>query len=290
MAPEKHEFRWGVERRLEFIEFRLFWEGGVNRSDLIEEFGVSVPQASKDLALYQEHAPQNIEYDKSLKRYFASESFRPAFIELDAESYLDRLTMSPATACETSCNPARYLRADRLPIPQRKIAPEILRSMLVCVRESSSIEILYQSMSATRPNPLWRRVSPHAFASDGLRWHVRAFCHIDNKYKDFILSRCMGTRSSKAEGESPGNDVFWESLFSVCLGPNPRLSTGQQSIIVEDFGMNDGESVVPVRKALLYYFSKRLRLDVAEQDDPREAPVVIKNRIDFDAALAEAMR
>ena len=25
---------WGVERRLEFIEFRLFWEGGVNRADI----------------------------------------------------------------------------------------------------------------------------------------------------------------------------------------------------------------------------------------------------------------
>jgi len=27
--------KWGVERRLEFIEFRLFWEGGVNRADIM---------------------------------------------------------------------------------------------------------------------------------------------------------------------------------------------------------------------------------------------------------------
>ena len=45
--------RWGVEKRLEFIEFRLFWEGGINRADIIERFGVSVPQASKDLSLYE---------------------------------------------------------------------------------------------------------------------------------------------------------------------------------------------------------------------------------------------
>ena len=38
--------RWGVEKRLEFIEFRLFWEGGINRADIMERFGVSVPQAS----------------------------------------------------------------------------------------------------------------------------------------------------------------------------------------------------------------------------------------------------
>src|SRR4051812_14242301 len=90
--------RWGIERRLEFVEFRLFWEEGVNRSDIVGEFGVSVPQASKDLALYQEQAPDNIRYDRSLKRYFASETFRPKFIELDAAAYLERLTPSSNSA------------------------------------------------------------------------------------------------------------------------------------------------------------------------------------------------
>ncbi len=55
--------------------------------------------------------------------------------------------------------------------------------------------------------------------------------------------------------------------------------------------MNGGEVVVPVRCALLYYFNKRLRLDVGELfDDPHEAPVIVKNRTAFDIALAEAMR
>jgi hypothetical protein len=54
--------------------------------------------------------------------------------------------------------------------------------------------------------------------------------------------------------------------------------------------MKNGEVAVPVRRALLYYFSKRLRLDVADRfDDPREAPVVVKNRDAFDIALSEAM-
>ena len=33
--------RWGVERRLEFIDFRLFWDGRINRGDLTEQFGIS---------------------------------------------------------------------------------------------------------------------------------------------------------------------------------------------------------------------------------------------------------
>ena len=49
MDNDRAELRWGVEQRLEFIEFRLFWEGHVNRSDLMDQFGVSVNQASTDL-------------------------------------------------------------------------------------------------------------------------------------------------------------------------------------------------------------------------------------------------
>lgn len=44
--------RWGVQRRLEFIDFRLFWDGRFNRRDLAETFGISAQQASSDIAQY----------------------------------------------------------------------------------------------------------------------------------------------------------------------------------------------------------------------------------------------
>ena len=78
MDRDKAELRWGIEQRLEFIEFRLFWEGSINRSDIKDFFGVSVPQASKDLTLYQERAPGNIEYDTRAKRYVAKYTINPA--------------------------------------------------------------------------------------------------------------------------------------------------------------------------------------------------------------------
>ncbi|TPL86794.1 transcriptional regulator [Mesorhizobium sp. B2-3-14] len=283
-------FRWGVERRLEFIEFRLFWEGGVNRSDLVEEFGVSVPQASKDLALYQEQASHNIVYDRSEKRYFASDSFRPKFITLDAGAYLDRLaSKSLAAGGPDKGRDYDAFFADRLPIPQRHIAPGVLRTLLAAARENRSIEILYQSMSTARPDPLWRRVTPHAFANDGLRWHTRAYCHIDQKFKDFILSRCLDCRNPGDTGSAASADQFWNAQFPVVLVPNPKLTPSQQSIVADDFAMANGRVVVPVRHAMLYYFSKRLRLDLTSSD-PRETPVVVINRDEFDSALSEATR
>jgi len=284
--------RWGIERRLEFVEFRLFWEDGVNRSDIVEEFGVSVPQASKDLALYREQAPDNIRYDRSLKRYFASDTFRPKFIELDAAAYLERLTPSTAArGIDVDGLGDGPLRADRLPIPQRRIKPDVLRGLLASARGGHSIEILYQSMNAKRSEPLWRRITPHAFGSDGLRWHVRAYCHIDEKFKDFILSRSLDSRAPGPAGGVASEDRFWNTRFSVQLTPNPRLTKSQKEIVAQDFAMDHGKVAVPVRRAMLYYFSKRLRLDVAAQfDNPSESPVVVKNRDEFDRALAEAMR
>lgn len=68
--------RWSVERRLEFVEFRLFWEGRINRSDVMELFGVSAPQASADLKRYQELAPGNMQYSTQRKCYLSTESFQ----------------------------------------------------------------------------------------------------------------------------------------------------------------------------------------------------------------------
>jgi hypothetical protein len=68
------------------------------------------------------------------------------------------------------------------------------------------------------------------------------------------------------------------------------LSKKQQEVIAQDYNMVDGRVSIPVRKALLYYFQKRLRLDVASTpDNLHETPVVIANREAFTAALAEAM-
>jgi predicted DNA-binding transcriptional regulator YafY len=144
-------------------------------------------------------------------------------------------------------------------------------------------------MNPARPEPEWRWMTPHAFASDGMRWHVRAYCHSDRKFKDFLLSRCLGTRGERAPGGKPGDDVYWTEFFDVVLSPNPLLSAAQQSVIAQDYNMVRGRVIVPVRKALLYYFRKRLRLDVADAlDDPHEVPVVVANREAFDNALTEA--
>lgn len=290
MKEDSSGLRWAVERRLRFIEFRLYWEGGINRGDIIGFFGVSVPQASKDLSQYQELAPGNMAYDKSEKRYFAADTFQPRFLTPEPDQYLSQLRQIAEKDKSVEETWVSSLpNVDCLPIPHRRIDPEVLRTVLSAVRNRGAIEIHYQSMNPNRPDPVWRGISPHALASDGFRWHVRAYCHIDRKFKDFLLSRCLDFRKAGKAKAAAKDDQMWNTIFTVQLMPNPELSKSQQDIIAFDYAMDNLVINIPIRKSFLYYFKKRLRLDIADRGErPEEAPVVIANRSEFEKALQEA--
>jgi predicted DNA-binding transcriptional regulator YafY len=125
-------------------------------------------------------------------------------------------------------------------------------------------------------------------AHDGLRWHARGFCHEEKRFKDFLLSRCLQSRDLRDAEALASQDRNWNEYFSVVLIPNPALSSEQQNVIAQDYCMEYGQTAIAVRKALLYYFNKRLRLDVARAiDDPKETPVVVLNEKAFQDVLAE---
>lgn len=281
---------WGVEQRLEFIEFRLFWEGKINRSDITGYFGVSVPQASKDLSQYQAHAPGNVEYDKSEKHYFATDSFGPKFLDPSADRFLDYLHAvadGAMTAGETWLS--QLPSFETLLLPHRNIDPTALRAVLNAIRESRSVEIMYQSMSANRPKPIWRPIAPHAFAHDGLRWHVRAYCHFEKEFRDFLLSRIMKSRPCEDGGLRAAADVTWQETTPVILTPHPDLTPAQQDIVARDYGMKNHELGLQIRLALLYYFLKRLSLDFKERERPaREQHIVLANPAEVRQALNRA--
>ena len=287
MDKPTNRLRWGTEQRLEFIEFRLFWDGSVNRSDITERFGISTPQASADLTQYRELAPENIRYDASGKQYLPTDSFSPRLLKPNAERYLAQLrALADDVIAPADTWFGELPEVGVTPIPARRVEPKTLRAFLRTVRARRSINIEYQSLNDARPDPIWREITPHAFGFDGLRWHLRAYCHIEHVFKDFIISRCLRIGKMGAPGADPSADTNWLTFFNVILVPNPKLSTAQQTTIERDYGMKNGRCELSVRRALLYYLHKRLRLDVAEkQDRPKETPVIVANRKEYDFCL-----
>lgn len=290
MSDGSAALQWGVERRLEFIEFRLFWEGGVNRSDLIRMFGVSVPQASKDLTLYQERATHNAIYDKSAKRYVAGPNFEPRFLDPDPSNYLARLrSLADGLTDPGQSWIGQAPDADIAMTPRRRVETNVLRAVLAAIRDRGSLDVHYQSMTKDRADPVWRRMSPHALGYDGFRWHARGFCHIDGKFKDFLLPRILGVRHPGERGADAAEDRQWNETFDVRIGPHPDLTPSQKAVVAKDFGMVDGEAVLTVRYAMLFYVLKRLGLlGDATKLSARTQHIVNLNRAETDAALKAA--
>jgi hypothetical protein len=286
---QENKTRWGVERRLEFIEFRLFWEGGVNRSDIVRAFNISVPQASKDLTLYQERAPQNAIYDKSAKRYIASPDFRPLFHQADPDVYLRRLQ---ARADGLSDGESSWIGSmpttDMALTPHREVSADVLRAILKAIQECQSISVLYQSMNEKRPEPEWRRITPHALGHDGFRWHARAYCHIDSKFKDFLLPRIMDALDFGDPGLTAAADVRWQTQHELSIGPHPALMKGQREAVEKDYGMVGGRLSLQVKEAMLFYVLKRLGLlQDARDADPHSQHIVDLDRESTEAKLTE---
>lgn len=62
--------RWDLALRYRLIETVAWWEGRLTTGHLMQSFGISRQQASKDINTYiAEHAPKNLTYDKHLKDY-----------------------------------------------------------------------------------------------------------------------------------------------------------------------------------------------------------------------------
>jgi len=270
--------RWSVGRRLEFIDFRLYWEGRINRKDLTEFFDISVPQASSDLKIYQEKAPNNIEYDKSGKFYFATQNFKPVFMNPDSSYYFAqlRLIFNKVLKKEEAFL-GQIPSFGSIPSVARVVDSEILRKILHAINNKMSIEINYQSMN--RDQPIWRKIAPHTLAYDGFRWHIRAYCYIHNEFRDFLLIRIQELSNLQPDVIDPSNDICWHNYIDVKIKPHPGLSEAQKKMVERDYGMENGIGTIKVRAALYFYLEKHLGLDEkCEARPPREQQIILINR------------
>lgn len=269
--------RWGQERRIEFIDFRLQWDGRVNRSDLIECFRISVPQASLDFARYLELAPQNIEYDRSEKAYLATAQFRPLVATGEAQGYLNQLLGVSSQVLEREASFLGWTPPlGAVNFPGRKIEPAVLRKVLAAIRRKRMLQIEYQSMN--RPNSTVRGISPHAVGFDGFRWHVRAYCHERHDFRDFVFARILNVASHDESTADPLKDAAWTNMVDVVLAPHPELEEGQRRAIELDYGMQEGRVSFQTRQALLFYVLRRLGLDRPAQGTPQSQQIVLVNR------------
>lgn len=284
MTEQKKKSRWNVEQRLEFIDFRLYWEGRINRSDLMEFFGVSLPQASADLTQYQEVAPGNAQYDKTLKTYVAAQHFQAKFFTPSADSYLAQLRLMESgllSEAESWAVPTQAFSI--VPILRRRIDAKMLRGILDAIRTKVQIQVTYQSMTA--PDPTVRWISPHALGFDGFRWHARAWCHKRGGFVDFVLARILAVGSTNPSDADPSKDIAWQREIVLRFAPHPSLRDGKRKAIELDYGMTNGFAEITTRVCMSYYLERQFGLDPdSSQSKAERHQIVLVNRDELEAA------
>ncbi|GAB3472775.1 helix-turn-helix transcriptional regulator [Azotobacter salinestris] len=263
MLSLKHE----VLLRLRAIELIAFWEGRLITTQLMDWFGITRQQASSDINRYNsEFNPEALVHDPAVKGYIPAAGFQPVFTSGHINDYLGLL------ASQGSEPMAQILESHpgvaTVQLPDRTVRPEVVREVIKASRNAGSLKILYASMS--NPQPHERVISPHTLVYTGFRWHVRAWCHKRQAFRDFLLSRIDRTPRACAESApSMKNDSLWNEQITLTLIPNLRLSDAQKALVERDFAMPEGRMQINVRKALAHYTLQRYQAAISEEETER---------------------
>lgn len=272
------DLRWGVAKRLEFIDFRLFWDGSFNRKDLVDFFGISEQQASSDISQYQARADKNLKYDRSQKTFVRSEGFEPVFIGPFSDRYLLQLMavkngwMSPSDTWFSETPPVEVVAS----IKRRSTSPDILIRILDAIKQKAELEIEYASLTGS---PAGRRsIAPHSFLFAAGRWYVRAWSKEHNEFRDYSLNRIASAAHVGSSDVGPDLDLEWHHTMELVLIPNPELDKLKQEAVSAEYDMVDHKLLVPARLSAAFYIINEHNLDVATGTlKPEKQQLVLQN-------------
>lgn len=250
--------------RLAYVEFRLYFMGEIGRADLAGRFGVAPAGATRDLAMYREIAPYNIEFDGSSKVYRIGKTFSPIF-EHAPQRVLSALSLGFGDGVSGEKKPLLNCESPAaLSNPQMEVLAPICRAIYA----KRPVAIYYHSMSAGESQ---RVIVPFALVDTGLRWHVRAFDRKSVAFRDFVITRIEQLTLLDEEPqphERPDNDIQWTRIVELDLVPHPRL--GRPEIIRMDYGMRDGSLRMRVRAAVAGYMLLRWSVDASPDHSLKE--------------------
>lgn len=247
--------------RLAFLELRAFFTGELRRGDIEARFGIKPAAASRDLSLYREIAPSNLDYDQTSRCYRPSADFKPVH-EFHSERVLAWLLqgfgdgldlgLKQATPCE---GPGQLVKPDMV------VLGAITRSM--CAKKALRVSYLSLSSGAKK-----REIVPVALADNGLRWHVRSFDRERQRFSDFVLTRIA--KAQEIEGEVPEHELLpadeqWARMVDMEIVPHPGIQFPKA--VEADYAMEDGALRIKTRAALAGYVLRRWGID--STDDHR---------------------
>lgn len=259
--------------RLCHIDFKLYFLGSVNRTDLVSRFGIKEAAASRDMSLYKDLAPKNIEYDTKAKTYIQRESFSPIFQYSSSQTLTALLhgfgddfvgIEKPIVSCEAPT---------QLNLPNIATLACITRA----IHNNKVLKVSYRSLTSGTSE---REISPVALVDNGLRWHVRAYDRMRDRFADFVINRIEKTilvSEVIPDAQTKLADHEWNKIIELSIVPHPNLEYPET--IMFEYGMAAGELRIQTRAAVAGYLLRKWNVDCSEQHQIRtpESHLWLKN-------------
>jgi len=243
--------------RLSHIDFKLYFLGELRRADVVERFGTGPAAATRDIALYREIAPENLELSVSDKVYRPTPTFTPLF-EHNPQRVLTALSQGFGQGLDEPLQPmVRSEIPSALSLPKMSTLAPIARA----IHRGKAVRIGYTSVESGYSE---REIVPLALVDIGIRWHARAFDRRRGQFRDFVLTRMDNPVVIEAgvvqREETAEFDVQWSRIIELELVPHP--SHPRPELVLRDYDFpEDGVLRVSVRAANAGYMLRRWTVD-----------------------------
>jgi predicted DNA-binding transcriptional regulator YafY len=254
------DLNYSQKQRLAYIDFKLLFSGWVTRNEIVQRFELGLASASRDIALYKEHTPGNMDYDNVNKKYLIKSSFKPLFTH-DPRKTLIKLANNISDGYD-AINDVQF----PIESPSQLNVPDIfvVARLSQAIINQKSVSIIYTSLSS---GSAARELVPHSIVDNGLRWHVRAFDRKSQSFRDFVLTRIskatIQTQNVKSF-EDKLEDNQWMRMMPLQIVPHPN-NVKHPTAIELDFGMDGGLLELNVRAAMAGYLLRRWNVDCTEE-------------------------
>jgi hypothetical protein len=242
------------------VETQLYWGDGLTASELAQAFAITRQAAQAVIDRYRRRHPGQMQFDAARKRQVAAENFRPIYISAEALPFLDYLRgqgLASYYLVAPDWSPVSVVDVDRWLRP--RLSVDVLRVVLAALRRQQVIDIDYQARSARSRAVKTRRISPNQLIFADNRYHLRAYCHDNKRYLDFVVTRVVRAEVAEAEWVSSRNDRDWNQNVLLRFIPHPDLPESARIALLRNYeDPASGSRKIVCRRALAFYIKRKL--------------------------------
>jgi len=260
------DIKQAQRERLLHIDFRAYFLGDVGRSDLIKRFGIKAAAATRDINIYKDLAPGNIDYDTKTKSFIREEGFKPLF-EYNVSQVLSALSQGFG---EDFVGSPKSVIACEMPAKLNKPKLDVLSVITRAIHQGKAVKVEYSSTSSGTAK---RELVPFVLVDNGLRWHIRTYDRKNDRFGDFVITRITKAELMDTplhEYEDLKHDIQWNRIVEMELVPHPDNIEHPQ-VIELDYDMVDGVCKQNVRAAVAGYVLRRWNVDCSEDHNLKGA-------------------